>query len=163
GLIGQYFIRDNAEQNLGLPMAPPYEVPLVFIDRWFELKNKNKYTGAMLYDCPATPAPDPNFEAAGVTPHHPIWATELWANTPLVNGVVAPFLEVEPRVYRLRTLNASNARFMNISFYNESTRKVVPFTLIGTDQGLLQNPITLTQVLKGNAERHDILIDFTGM
>jgi spore coat protein A len=166
GLIGSYFIRDVQEQSLGLPMGAPYEVPLVIMDRYFARRttgNSNAFTGDMLYDCPATPAPDPDFEAAGVTPHHPIWATELWADTPLVNGVVMPYLDVEPRVYRFRTLNACNARFLNLSFFNQDTGNLTPFQLIGTDQGLLRVPVTLTTLLKGNAERHDILIDFSGM
>ncbi len=31
----------------------------------------------------------------------------------LVNGTVYPYLEVEPRQYRFRMLNACNARFLN--------------------------------------------------
>ncbi len=38
---------------------------------------------------------------------------EFFGDTILVNGTVAPFLEVEPRQYRFRILNACNARFLN--------------------------------------------------
>jgi spore coat protein A len=36
---------------------------------------------------------------------------EFFGDTILVNGKVWPFLNVEPRKYRFRILNASNARF----------------------------------------------------
>ena len=80
-----------------------------------------------------------------------------------MNGKVSPYLDVEPRVYRFRTLNASNARFFNLSLYDEDTRKLVPFFLIGTDQGFLPRPVQMTSLLKANAERHDILVDFENL
>ena len=160
GLIGPaYFIRDNVELNLGLPINPPFEVPLVIMDRYFTVDANNKFTGTMLYDTPTTPPPV--FKNSGVTPHHPVWATELWADTALVNGVVYPFLNVEPRVYRFRTLNACNSRFLHLSLQNDQTGALLPFYLIGTDQGFRHRPVKLTSLLKGNAERHDILVDFS--
>jgi spore coat protein A len=164
GLIGDYLLRDNFELALGavgLPINPPFEVPLIIMDRWFTIGSNNQFTGTMLYDTPTTPPPAFNTSAA--TPHHPIWATELWADTALVNGKVYPYLNVEPRLYRFRTLNACNARFLNISFNDDVTKKDLPFFLIGTDQGFLHRPVKLTSVLKGNAERHDILVDFEGL
>ncbi len=158
GLIGNYLLRDNFEVNSGLPMNPPFEVPLIIMDRYFKIGSNNQFTGAMLYDTPTTPPPV--FVNSDATPHHPVWATELWADTPLVNGKVSPFLNVEPRFYRFRTLNACNARFLNLTLFDENTKKLVPFFLIGTDQGFLQRPVMLTSLLKGNAERHDILVDF---
>jgi len=158
GLIGNYLLRDNFELNSGLPMNPPFEVPLIIMDRYFKIGSNNRFTGEMLYDTPTTPPPV--FVNSDATPHHPVWATELWADTALVNGKVYPFLNVEPRVYRFRTLNACNARFLNLSLFDEHTRQNVPFYLIGTDQGFLQRPVRLTSLLKANAERHDILVDF---
>ena len=40
----------------------------------------------------------------------PVWIPEFFGDTVLVNGKVWPFLEVEPRKYRFRILNGSNAR-----------------------------------------------------
>ena len=136
GLIGDYLLRDNFELNSGLPMNPPFEVPLIIMDRYFKIGPNNQFTGEMLYDTPTTPPPV--FVTSDATPHHPVWATELWADTALVNGKVYPFLNVEPRVYRFRTLNACNARFLNISLFDEATRQTLPFFLIGADQGFLQ-------------------------
>ena len=39
---------------------------------------------------------------------------EFFGDTILVNGTVWPYLEVEPRKYRLRILNGSNARFYRL-------------------------------------------------
>jgi spore coat protein A, manganese oxidase len=161
GLIGNYLLRDNFELFSGLPVNPPFEVPLVIMDRYFKIGPNNRFTGAMLYDTPTTPPPV--FVNSDATPHHPVWATELWADTALVNGKVYPYLNVEPRIYRFRTLNATNARFLNISLWDENRKRNVPFVLIGTDQGFLQRPVLLTSLLKANAERHDILVDFGGL
>jgi spore coat protein A len=162
GLVGVYLIRDNVELNLGIPVGPPFELPLVFMDRYFKIGADNKFTGEFLYDTPTTPPPV--FHNSGVTPHHPVWATELWADTALVNGKVYPFLNVEPRLYRFRTLNACNSRFLNISLQkDDKAGTLIPFYLIGGDQGLLRRPVKLTSLLKGNAERHDILVDFSDL
>jgi spore coat protein A len=162
GLIGDYFLRDDYELSLGeqgLPINAPYEIPLIFMDRWLALDANNNCTGRMLYDCPARPPRA--FSNANASLHHPTWATEVWADTMLVNGKAWPYLEVEPRLYRFRTLNACNARFLNISFHDESEKENIPFAVIGTDQGFLPKPVRLTHLLKGNAERHDILVDFS--
>jgi spore coat protein A len=161
GLVGNYLLRDNFELNSGLPMNAPYEVPLIFADRYFKIAPNNKFTGALLYDTPTTPPPV--FVNSDATPHHPIWATELWADTMLVNGKVYPYLNVEPRIYRFRTLNATNARFLNLSLLDNTTGKTLPIYLIGADQGFLKKPVQLTSLLKANAERHDILVDFSGL
>ncbi len=42
---------------------------------------------------------------------------ESFMDTPLVNGTVYPYLDVNPTAYRFRILNASNDRFFNLSLY----------------------------------------------
>lgn len=42
---------------------------------------------------------------------------EAFMDTPVVNGTVYPVLEIEPKAYRFRVLNAANDRFFNLSFY----------------------------------------------
>lgn len=37
-------------------------------------------------------------------------------DTPVVNGKAYPYLDIEPRRYRLRILNASNERFWRLRF-----------------------------------------------
>jgi FtsP/CotA-like multicopper oxidase with cupredoxin domain len=53
-------------------------------------------------------------------------------------------------------LDASNARFYNITFSNG-----MPFTLIGSDGGYLKSPVSVTSALFSPAERVDILVDFS--
>jgi spore coat protein A len=47
--------------------------------------------------------------------------SEVRGEVPLVNGTIFPSLEVEPRKYRFRVLNASNGRLYRLSL---SPRKV---------------------------------------
>lgn len=42
---------------------------------------------------------------------------ESFMDTPLVNGTVYPYLDVDPTAYRFRILNAANDRFFNLSLY----------------------------------------------
>ena len=42
---------------------------------------------------------------------------ESFLDTQLVNGTAYPYLEVEPKAYRFRVLNASNDRFLNLQLY----------------------------------------------
>ena len=162
GLIGVYFIRDEQEARLNLP-GGVHEIPLVFVDRQFEVNPlTNKFTGNMLYPAPSN-AQVPGFKTANVSPHHPIWATEVWCETNLVNGKIWPYLDVEPRKYRFRMLNASNSRFYNFTLYNEGSHQNLPFIQIGSDQGLLHAPVQMNELLMGIAERMDVIVDFAGM
>jgi FtsP/CotA-like multicopper oxidase with cupredoxin domain len=47
----------------------------------------------------------------------PSMGMEAFNDTTLVNGTVYPYMEVEPRAYRFRILNAANDRFFNLHFY----------------------------------------------
>ena len=42
---------------------------------------------------------------------------EAFNDTPVVNGTVYPTIEVDPKAYRFRVLNAANDRFFNLSIY----------------------------------------------
>lgn len=81
---------------------------------------------------------------------------EYFGNVIAVNGKVMPFLDVQPRKYRFRIVNASNGRFLNMSLSSGQ-----PFIQIGSDQGLLQAPVTLQTILMTPAERFDIVLDFS--
>ncbi|RFT14712.1 MAG: Multicopper oxidase [Candidatus Saccharicenans subterraneus] len=48
---------------------------------------------------------------------HPSMAMEAFMDTPVVNGMAYPYLEVEPRAYRFRILNAADDRFLNLQLY----------------------------------------------
>ena len=46
---------------------------------------------------------------------------EAYMDTPLVNGTLYPFADVQPKAYRFRVLNASNDRMWNLQLYKAST------------------------------------------
>ena len=70
------------------------------------------------------------------------WVPEAFGEAMMVNGKIFPYLDVEPRKYRFRVLNAANGRFFHLSLSNAQE-----FHEIGTDQGLLEAPVALTAVL----------------
>jgi spore coat protein A len=78
-------------------------------------------------------------------------------------------VEVEPRRYRFRILNASNARFYRMTLQESSVtgqrlgRPGPVFHQIGSDGGLLPAPVTRAQLLIAPAERQDVVIDFSGL
>jgi spore coat protein A len=84
--------------------------------------------------------PDPN--VAGLP--HPSLVPPFDADTILVNGKVYPFLDVEPRKYRFRILNASNSRILTLKM--ESNQ---PFYQIGTDGGFLETTVKLNEIRTG--------------
>src|SRR6185312_9291052 len=79
----------------------------------------------------------------------------------LVNGTSRPYLDVGTRGYRLRIVNAANARTFRLAFRGDDGA-VLPFTLLGTDGGLLARPLACREVLVASAERIDVWIDFAG-
>ena len=83
------------------------------------------------------------------------WIPELVGNTMLVNGKIAPYLDVEPRKYRFRLLNASSSRFYHLALSNGDR-----FQIIGTDQGLLPAPLAMENFVISPGERLDVVIDF---
>ena len=80
---------------------------------------------------------------------------------PLVNFGYAPYMEVLPRKYRFRILNACMSRFFQFAIAGP-TGAAVPFWFICNDGNLVVNPITLTSLdQQGIAERYDIIVDFS--
>jgi spore coat protein A len=134
GLFGSFIIRDSVEDALNLPSGK-YEIPLVIQDRMFRKDGQLEYP-------------------TSGDPESP-WISEFEGDAILVNGKLYPFLEVEPRKYRFRLLNASNSRFYNFSLSNDAA-----FHVIGSDQGLLGAPVELKSLALAPAERSDIVIDF---
>jgi spore coat protein A, manganese oxidase len=151
GLSGFYFLRDDQERSLNLP-AGDYEIPLILHDRTLDEQ------GQLLY----APTQD---DAIALPPG--VWGPMFFAELPVVNGAVYPYLDVEPRPYRLRLLNGSNSRFLNL-FFNLAKRatdipSLIAVHQIGSDGGFLSAPAKLFKFLLGPAERADVIVDFSGL
>jgi spore coat protein A len=134
GLAGLYILRDKAEEALHLPSGK-YEIPLVICDRMFDKDGQLYYPVSDKQESP--------------------WIPEFFGNANLMNGKLFPYLEVGPRQYRFRVLNAANGRFFRLSLSNKQT-----FHQIGTDQGLLAAPVPVQKTMIAPGERLDLIIDF---
>lgn len=134
GLQGLLIIRDQFEDELNLPSGK-YEVPLLLYDRNFTVDGQLSYP-------------------VSGNPESP-WVPEAYGDCVLVNGKLLPYLKVEPRKYRFRAVNGSNARFYHLVFGDD-------FELhqIGSDQGLLSAPVVLKGVILAPGERADVVFDF---
>jgi spore coat protein A len=148
GLAGLHIVRDDAEDELGLP-AGPRELPLMITDRSFAAD------GSLAY-----PALDPTLrEQPGV--QEPYLAGVL-GDVILVNGAPWPVHEVDAARYRLRLLNASNARHYELEAVTDDGQRL-DLVQIGADQGLLAAPVTHGLLPIAPAERYDVIIDFSGV
>ena len=165
GLAGFYLLRDPANEPAKLPGGPldpandhfgnRYEREIVLQDRTFD-------TNGQLV-----------FPADGVNPDvHPFWEPEFFGDVIVVNGKAWPYLRVEPRRYRFRLLNGSNARFYELHLVDPRPHAREPMLWqIGTDGGLLDQPVALNDVRGGHplplvlapGERADVIVDFSGL
>lgn len=134
GMFGLYLLRDEHELSLGLPHGEQ-EIPLVLSDR------------LLTHDAQLYYPVSGNSQAP--------WVPEVFGNAMLINGALLPYLDVEPRRYRFRVLNAANARFFNLKL-----RDGRPFLQIGSDQGLLAAPVTQRNLFVAPGERADLIVDF---
>ncbi|WP_186577907.1 multicopper oxidase family protein [Aquibacillus kalidii] len=141
GLSGTYIIRDKHEKTLNLP-AEAYEIPLVIQDRSF---NRD---GSLSY--PKQP------EDSSEDLPNPSIVPAFTGDTILTNGKVWPYLEVEPRKYRFRILNASNTR--GYELHLDSGQKIYQ---IGSDGGLLEKTVRMETVSLEPSERADVVLDFS--
>lgn len=80
---------------------------------------------------------------------------------PLVNFQYAPFMEVLPRKYRFRLLNACMARFLKLVLASPSGSPV-PMTFIANDGNLVHRTVLLDQLdEQATGERYDVVVDFS--
>ena len=139
GLAAAYILRDEFDTGeepnpIDIP-GGPFEIPLVIQDRRFNAD------GTFLY---------PRSGIEGAT-----WIGEYFGDTMLVNGKVWPFLDVEPRMYRLRILNGCNARILTLDVGGPIVWQ------IGAEGGMWDVPVALSRLVLAPAERADVLVDFT--
>ena len=174
GLAAVYFVRDQFDTGRGdnplrLP-ADGFEVELVIQDRMFDTNGQLRFADGSNTDADLN-GPPTNPKS------HPFWIPEFFGDAMVVNGNTWPFLNVEPRRYRFRIVNACNARFLSMNLTEQNNvptatpPSAVAFWQIGTDGGLLDRPVKLNdpanpsspKLLLGPSERADLIIDFSNL
>ena len=177
GMAGFYFVRDEfdtgeADNPLGLP-AWPYEKAYAIQDRMFMA------TGELFY--PAFPG-DPFYddfitgEGAELPPEifpggGPTALAEFFGDHMVVNGVIWPKENVQPRNYRMHLLNGTDSRFMALRFRAvpagatdlTNAGAPIPFYVIGSDQGLASSATQVDTLVSEPGSRYDIVFDFKGL
>ena len=133
GMAGLLIVEDEEEEALQLP-RDEYEIPLVLQDKRLGTAGSLEYEAAM--------GPDVMLGYLG--------------DTAFANGVTDSFVEVTRSTYRLRILNASNARIFDLGLSTGDG-----MMLLGTDGGLLEEPVALDRIMMGTGERADLLVDFS--
>ncbi|WP_332898131.1 multicopper oxidase family protein [Haladaptatus sp. CMSO5] len=140
GLVGFYFITSQAEERLNLPSGE-YDVPLMLHDRTFNEDGSLSYPDSF----------EPN--VAG--------------DTAVINGAVWPYMEVEPRRYRLRFVNTSNGRTYNLHLENDDGADVPTMHQFAAGHGFLDRVVPigpdgdLHSLLLAPFERGDVIVDFS--
>ena len=135
GLAGLLVVREAVEQELGLP-APEFELPLVLQDRRVAPDNSFNYGASMMAAMDG-----------------------VLGDTVLVNGRADALHRVAPRAYRLRIVNASNARIYKLAWSDGE-----PLHVIGGDNGLYsaaEGVQTRPYVVLAPSQRIDVIEDFS--
>jgi spore coat protein A, manganese oxidase len=140
GLVGFYKLTDANDKALRLPSGD-YDRELLIQDKMF-YENGEKYYPA---------EPD-----SGTTAANPSGLPEFFGDFILVNGMIWPYMKVEPRPYRLRLVNASDARVYQLVLSNGGS-----FLQIASDLGKLNKPASKTKLDLAPGERVEIIIDFS--
>jgi len=180
GIATAYLLTDPAVENIlvGSGALPSIQIPLVFQDKVFDPLRPGQLWYPNLYDQQffllmpppgAPPVPSPSL------------VSEFWGDTMLVNGTAFPFVEVEPRRYRLRMLNACNTRFLSLQLVMAFGKKFpdntepgsasgVVMQQIGAEGGFLDPAVAPQGAIVGTAkaplvlapaERADVIVDFS--
>jgi spore coat protein A len=98
---------------------------------------------------------DRSFRPDGSFKYPEDWQDHFFGDTILVNGKVWPVLQVKRGKYRFRLLGGSNSRTVRLSLSSGA-----PFQVLGMEGGLLDAPVTLSQITLGPGERADAVVDF---
>lgn len=132
GLAGLFHVWD-VDEELAVPGASTgaNDLPVIIQDRTLDSNNQFVYQP------------------------HQMWG--YLGDRILVNGTPDATLSVEPRAYRLRILNGSNARTYKLAWSNG-----MPVDVIGTDGGLLPAVDSRSYVMLSPGERIDVWADLSG-
>ncbi len=106
------------------------------------------------YDVPLI-VTDQMFQSDGKLLFSPMETDGFYGDVISVNGRPWPVMKVAKRKYRFRILNASVSRSYKWSLSDGSK-----MTIVGTDAGLMPQPVPVTSFRHGVAERYEVVIDF---
>src|SRR5262249_2488453 len=158
GLVGMYLLRDNrdtgaANNPITLP-AGAFEQEMVLADKQFDSNGQLLFPDGTPVDNPTGLNGGP-----GNPDKHPFWVPEMFGDVITVNGKSWPVMNVQPRRYRFRIVNASNARFYIMQLFNQAgvdqhTNGPAGPAIwqIGSDGGFLNNPVKLADPANGNTQ-----------
>jgi spore coat protein A len=138
-------VHDEEEARLPLP-AGDRDLPLMIVDRAFGANGELRYP-AVGQDLLSVAGVQSGYEQG------------VLGDVILVNGAPWPVLDVDAARYRLRLLNASNARRYRIAL-DPPPPGGSALVQIGSDGGLLVRPRTHDAIDIAPAERFDVVIDF---
>ncbi len=128
GLAGMFLLRDTEETALDLPRDYGVDdIPVI--------------------------VQDVRFEDDGRFDRGPQSFVGTLGDELLVNGTLAPYLDVTTEAVRLRLLNASSARIYDFRFDDERE-----FAVVGSDGGLLAAPASVDSLLLSPGERAEIVV-----
>ena len=132
GQAGVYIIQDPDEDHLGLPTGN-YDVPLALSDKTYQSNGDLASPG-----------------------NNPI---NFFGDTIHVNEQPWPYMDVEPRKYRLRFFDMSVSRPFDLFFADEDGNWI-DFQVIGSDSGLFGAPVQTNDLMISMGERYEVVIDF---
>ena len=166
GLAGFYLLTDQNERELIRDEYLPrwgglYDREIVIQDRMFTSEGQLTYpftpedVGA-LFEYPQDVIDSLNDDSQTSTPGITV-APEFFGDFMLVNGVVWPKLDVEPRKYRFRLLNGCDSRFLVLELRGKGRQS---FLHIASDQGFLSKGYYTKKLVLGPGARADIIVDF---
>ncbi|OIJ89977.1 multicopper oxidase family protein [Streptomyces colonosanans] len=145
GLAGFHLVHDDEEEALPLPRGER-DIPLMITDRSFAADGSFRY-----------PALDAEQHKPGVSDQY---MDGVLGDVVLVNGAPWPVLETEGLRYRLRLLNASNARRYRLAL-DPQPPGGGGLVQIGSDGGLLERPLKHDALDIAPGERFDVVVDFS--
>ncbi|MDX1491444.1 MAG: multicopper oxidase family protein [Pseudohongiellaceae bacterium] len=128
GLAGLLIINDDEEETIGLPDGD-LDLALLIQDRTFDLQAQLQHLSPMRHN----------------------WMMGFSGQQVLVNGKSAYFKQLDRTAYRLRLFNGSNSTLYRLSWSDSR-----PFTIIGTDGGLIDRARDQRYISIGVGERVDV-------
>ncbi len=130
GIAGFFLIDDEHSKKLPNQYGVD-DIPLVIQDRRFSYNGSFSYIASM------------HDRMMGIS-----------GNYIFVNGAMTPIFEATKDKVRYRILNGSNSRIYMLGFEDERE-----FSLVATDGGFVEKPLSMTKLLLAPGERAEIVID----